>query len=181
VKVEYTLTPEDYAAVMHERVQNAPGKPRWSQYVSMAALVLFLLSQGAMLVAQGLPWPVVAGVTLLLAVLFFILFRFLRPLMFKLLMAGIFQRARIPATSMSLEVRPEGLAFTTGTTASLTIWEGIDRIVVSNTHAIFYLNNVAAHILPRRVFADERDFDEFVASARSYQEAAKRSSEAKQL
>src|SRR5262249_33678809 len=58
VKVEYTLTPEDYAAAMHERVQNAPGKPRWAQYVSMAALFLFLLSQGAMLVAQGLPWPV---------------------------------------------------------------------------------------------------------------------------
>jgi hypothetical protein len=181
VKVEYTLTPEDYAAAMHERVQNSPGNSRWAQYVSMAAIVLFLVSQGAMLVAQGLPWPVVAGVSLLLAVFLFVLVRFLRPLIFKLLMAGVFQRARIPATSMSLEVRPEGLAVTTGTTASLTLWEGIDRIVVSDTQACFYLNNVGAHLLPRRVFADERDFEEFVESARSYQEAAKLSSEAKQL
>jgi hypothetical protein len=181
VKVEYTLTPEDYAAAVHERVQNSPGKPRWAQYVSLGAIFLLLLGQGAVFLAKGIPWPVVAAVSLLLAVLFFVLVRFLRPLIFKLLMAGVFQRARIPATGMSLEVRPEGLALTTGTTASLTTWEGIDRIVVSDTHAFFYLNNVAVHILPRRVFADERDFEEFVESARSYQEAAKRSSEAKQL
>jgi hypothetical protein len=177
VKVEYTLTPEDCAAAMRERLQNSPGKPWWEPYVSMAEFFLVLLIQGAMLVALGFPWPVVAGV-LLLAVLFFVL---LSPLIFKRSMAGISRRARIPATSMSLEVRPEGLAVTTPTTASLTIWEGIDRIVVSDTHALFYLNNVAAHILPRRVFADERDFEEFVASARSYLEAARRSSEAKQL
>jgi len=82
----------------------------------------------------------------------------------KVLMAGVVQRARIPARSMSLEVRAGGLAVTTETTASLTSWEGIDRIVVSDTHAFFYLNNMAAHILPH----DERDFEEFVESARSY-------------
>ena len=184
VKVEYTLTPEDFAAAMHERVQKLFGKPRWTRYGSMAAVfpaLLSLLSLGAMLVAQGFPWPVAAGITLLgllLGVLCFVVFP---QLIFKRQMAGIFRRARIPATSMSLEVRPEGLAVTTRTTAYLTIWEGIDRIVVSDTHAFFYLNNVAAHILPRRVFADERDFEEFVESARSYQEAAKLSSEAKQL
>jgi hypothetical protein len=184
VKVEYTLTPEDFVARMHEHVQNSLGKPRWAPYGRMAAILpalLSLLGLGAMLVAQGVPWPVAAGVALLgllLGVLFFVL---LPPLIFKRLTAGAFRRARLPVTSMSLEVRPEGLAVTTATTASLTIWEGIDRIVVSDTHAFFYLNNVAAHILPRRVFADERGFEEFVESARSYLEAAKRSSEAKQL
>src|SRR5262245_13002634 len=184
VKVEYTLTPEDYAAAVHERVQNSPGKPRWAQYGSMAAIfpaLLSLLSLGAMLVAQGVPWPVAAGVPLLGLLLGVLCFVLLPPLIFRRSMAGIFRRARIPATSMSLEVRPEGLAVTTGTTASLTIWEGIDRIVVSDTHAFFYRNNVAAHILPRRVFADERAFEEFVESARSYLAAARLRSEAKQL
>jgi hypothetical protein len=181
VKVEYTLTPEDYAAAMRERLQKSPGVPRWAPYGSMAAGFLSLLSLGAMLVAQGFPWPVVAGLllgALLLGVVFLVI---LPLLMFKRLTAGILRRARIPATSMSLEVRPEGLAVTTPTTASLTVWEGIDRLVVSDTHAFFYRNDVATHILPRRVFADERDFDEFVASARGYLEAAKRSWEAKQL
>ena len=176
VKVEYTLTPEDYAAAVHERVQNSPGKPRWAQYGSMAAIfpaLLSLLSLGAMLVARGFPWPVAAGVPLLGLLLGVLCFFVLPPLIFKRQMARIFRRARLPGTSMSLEVRPEGLAVTTGTTASLTIWESIDRIAVSDAHAFFYLNNVATHILPRRVFADERDFELFVKSARSRLEAAK--------
>ena len=184
VKVEYTLTPEDYAAAMHERVQQLFGKPRWAQYGSMAAIfpaLLSLLSLGAMLVAQGIPWPVAAGITLLGLLLGVLCFVVYPQLIFKRLTAGAFRRARLPITSMSLEVRPEGLAVTTGTTASLTIWKGIDRIVVSDTHAFFYRNDVATHILPRRVFADERDFEEFVESARSYLEAAKLRSEAKQL
>src|SRR5262245_20465587 len=70
VKVEYTLTAEDYAAAAHAHVQNLYAKPRWAQYRGRAALVLVFLSQGAMLVALGVSWPVVAGV-LLLGVLFF--------------------------------------------------------------------------------------------------------------
>ena len=181
MKVEYTLTPEDYAAAMHERVQTSPGKPRWGPYGSMAAPFLALLGLGVMLAAQGFPWPVAVGVPLLgllLGVLCFVVFP---QLIFKRQMAGIFRRVRIPVTSMSLEVRPEGLAVTTPTTASLTLWEGIDRIVVSDTHAFFYRSNVPTHILPRRVFAEERDFEEFVESARGYLEAARLSSEAKQL
>src|SRR5262245_1122107 len=119
---------------MYERFQISYGNPRWAQYRGLAAIFLVLLSQGVMLVAQGFPWPVVAGV-LLLGVLFVLL----AMLISKRQMAGILRRARlIPVTSMSLEVRPEGLALTTGTTASLTIWEDIDRIAVGDTHAFFY-------------------------------------------
>ena len=177
MKVEYTLTPEDYAAAAHEHLQNLYGKSRGARYRGMAALFLVFLSQGAVLVAQGFPWPFVAGV-LLLGVLCFVLL----PLwIFKSRMAGAFRRARLPVSSMSLEVRPEGLAVTTETTASLTIWEGLDRIAVGDAHAFFFRNNVATHILPRRVFADERDFEEFVGTARSCLEAAIRRSEARQL
>jgi hypothetical protein len=184
VKLEYTLTPEDYAAAAQESVQELFRMPRWAEYRTMAAFFPVLLSLaglGAMLVAQGVPRPVAAGF-LLLAVLFGVLCLVLLPsLIFKRLTARFLRRARLSVTSMSLEVRPEGLAVTTGTTASLTIWEGIDRIVVSDAYAFFYRNDVATHILPRRVFADERDFEEFVESARSYLEAAKLRSEAKQL
>ena len=177
MKVEYTLTPEDHIAAIHELVRSLYGNPRWAQYRGWAAIFLLLLSQGAMLVAQGFPWLVVAGV-LLLGVLFVLI----PTLISKRHMADLSRRLRlIPFRSMTLEVRPEGLALTTGTTASLTIWESIDRIAVSDAHAFFYLNNVATHILPRRAFADECDFKEFVGSARSYLEAAKLSSEAKQL
>ena len=134
MKVEYTLTPEDVVAAMHERVKSSYGNPRWAQYRGLAAIFLVLLSQGVMLVAQGFPWPVVAGV-LLLGVLFVLI----PTLISKRQRAGIFRRLRlIPFKSMSLEVRPEGLALTKGTTAALTIWESIDRIAVSDAHAFFY-------------------------------------------
>jgi hypothetical protein len=82
----------------------------------------------------------------------------------------------IPDTIHSLEVRPEGLVFTTQTSESLTTWEKIDRIVVTKTHAF-----LGRYILPRRAFAGDRDFEEFVGSARSYHEAARTTSGAKQL
>ena len=97
MKVEYTLTPEDCVAAVHARLQNSPEKQRWGQYGSMAALFLVFLSQAAMLVAQGFPWPFVAGV-LLLGVLFFVL---LPPLIFKRVTADIFRRASISAAHRS--------------------------------------------------------------------------------
>jgi hypothetical protein len=179
VKVEYTLTPEDYAAHMREPAQNPAGTPRWLRYVGIGGCFLVAFLQGAALVARGVSWLVVAGVALFVAVLFFMFMRFIQPLVYKALIASAFRRARFPATSLSLEVRPEGLAVATETTASLTTWEGIDRIVVTDSHAFFYLNWTAAHILPRRAFADEREFEEFVDSARSYYEASKLRSAAK--
>ena len=174
MKVEYTLTPEDFAAAAYDRFQYPPGTPRWAQYRGIAAIVLAFLTQGAILVAHRLPWPLVAAV-LLLGVLCFVV---LPTLVFRRLIARAMRRTRLPGRSMSLEIRPEGLALTTATTASLTTWERIDRIVVRDTHAFFYGNDVATLILPRRVFAGERDFEEFVESARSYQEAAIGSCEA---
>jgi hypothetical protein len=176
VKVEYTLTPEDYVAAAQEHMQNSY-RERRRAWRDIATLVVAFVSQGAILVALRLPWQLVAGI-LLLGLVCFVL---LPPLLLKRVMAKGIRRFIPPVTSMSLEVRPDGLAVKTETTATLTIWEGIDRIAVSGTHAFFYRNDVATYILPRRAFADERDFDEFVESARSYLETAKRRSGAEQL
>jgi hypothetical protein len=126
MKVEYTLTPDDYAAVMHERVHNSPGKPRWPRYLSMASVMMVVLGQGAFLVGRGVPWPVVTGICLPLAVLLFVVvYRFLGPAIFKLSMAGTFRQAGVRGMDISLEVRPEGLAVTTGATTSLTAWRAL--------------------------------------------------------
>jgi hypothetical protein len=85
------------------------------------------------------------------------------------LLALLFDPFRgIPVTSQSLEIRPEGLAATTERESSLTTWERIDRIVATDTHAF-----LGPYILPRRAFANEREFEDFVESARSYHEVAK--------
>ena len=124
--------------------------------------------------ARGVPWPITAGFAVgnIIFVVFF-LFR-------HRLTEHFLRRAGVRPETMSLEVRPEGLAVTTATRSSLTTWEGIDRIVVTKTHAFFYLNKVAALILPRRAFADEQEFEKFVETARGYYDAAKVSSESQQ-
>jgi hypothetical protein len=180
MKVEYTLTPEDYAASIRNGLRNRPASSRWLHYLLMGAVFLILLSQLAGFVARGAQVQVMAVAPLLLAALLFVFLPLVQRLVARRLMADAFRRGRIPVTSLTLEVRPEGLAVTTETTASLTIWEGIDRIEVSDTHAFFYLKKAGAQILPRRAFADERDFQEFVESARRYHEAAKPSCDVQQ-
>ena len=98
-------------------------------------------------------------------------------------MACLFRQAKMtPTPSLRVKVLPEGLTATSATMAALTAWEGIDRIVVTDQHAFFYLNEVAVYcILPRRAFADESEFETFVASARTYHDAAKLRSTAKPL
>jgi hypothetical protein len=96
----------------------------------------------------GVPWLLVAGWSLFLVV--------------ELLLLPLFPYPQ------RMEVRPEGVEVMTETTASLTTWEGIDRIVVTDTHTF-----LGAHILPRRAFEDDRAFEAFVDSARGSHEAAK--------
>ncbi len=174
MKVEYTLTPEDYAAATFER-SNVTWRSRLVQSVIIGALFLLLV---ATLADEGVPWPFV--VLLFLPVAVSVFFPFLNRLTSKWVMASLLRRGGGSATPMTLEVRPEGLAVTTENTVSLTLWEGIDRIALSDTHVVFYGNKGVVQILPRRAFADERDFREFVESARSYPEAAKLKSEASQ-
>jgi hypothetical protein len=174
IEVEYALTPEDFAAWM-SNYETRPGRPRWLLNLVVAVAFVGALAEVVNAAVQGVPWPIVAGLVLLIAAIFVgFLFR-------QRLTALFLRRADIPTKSQCLAVRPEGLTVTTETTASLTAWEGVDRIVVTDTHAFFYLNKVAAHILPRRAFADESGFEKFVETVRTYREAAKLRSAANEL
>jgi len=165
MEVEYTLTHEDFAAWMSD--YSSGRQRRWLPYVSLGLATVPLVAAIVKLVALHVPWPVVAIFVLLIPAIFGAFF-FRRRLI-----ALFLRRTDIPAKSQRLALQPEGLTITTETTASLTAWEGVDRIVVTDTYAFFYFNKVAALILPRRAFADENEFEKFVEKARSYHESAK--------
>jgi hypothetical protein len=62
-----------------------------------------------------------------------------------------------------------------GTSASLTIhWHLLPQIGADEGHAFFYLNDTEGFILPRRAFATDREFEDFVAAARRYHQEARR-------
>ena len=54
-----------------------------------------------------------------------------------------------------------------------TDWQAVERIETSPQAAYVYVNAVSAFIIPRRCFAEEAAFHEFVRLARQYQAEAK--------
>lgn len=175
MKVEYTLTPEDYIASVPESARSASGNSWLSWTLGLVTVWLFIMLNGLVLVARGVPWPPVVVGGFLLAGTFFAFAPSLRRLVTRRLIEAGARRGQIPGGPMSLEIRPEGLVATTGTTATLTTWNGIFRIVVGDNYAFFYRNELAVYILPRRAFAQPDTFDEFVERARGYHEAARTS------
>ncbi len=55
---------------------------------------------------------------------------------------------------------------------SQTQWQAVDRIVVTDEHAFFYLSSMTAIIIPKRDFSAEGAFQAFVLKAREYHMAA---------
>jgi hypothetical protein len=53
-------------------------------------------------------------------------------------------------------------------------WNAVDRIDVTDQHLFVFTAKNVAHVVPRRVFASEQAFEEFVETARRYFSAAHR-------
>src|SRR5262249_55569887 len=67
-----------------------------------------------------------------------------------------------------LKLTPEGLLHSTAVSTTRVVWDGIERIGMTDHHAFFYLTPVSSLILPRRAFASEEEFERFVEMARIY-------------
>jgi hypothetical protein len=51
-------------------------------------------------------------------------------------------------------------------------WPIVWHIGKTAKHVPFFITTVNAHVVPRRAFRDDEHFEEFIALARQYQEAA---------
>jgi hypothetical protein len=171
LKVEYTLTPEDFAAY-----PNSPGANSLRPRAGITWLfVVPVIGSVVLAVAEILPWTTALSFCLPFIVFLLCLWYAKRRL------PAILRRHGFRDKTMSLEVRPEGLVVTIGATTSLTTWEGIDRIFVSRGYAFFCNGKGGAYILPRSAFTVEGDFETFVESSQDYREAAQLKTEAKQF
>jgi hypothetical protein len=72
----------------------------------------------------------------------------------------------------SLTITEEGLTQASESGSGITLWHAVERIVVHGEHAFIYLSKTAGVVLPKRAFADEKAFGEFVEQARRYQQQA---------
>jgi hypothetical protein len=74
----------------------------------------------------------------------------------------------------TMTISPEGLSLSGPSGASITRWHAVVWVVEHGEHAFFYLTEREALILPKRAFADARQFEEFVDTARHYHAEARR-------
>jgi hypothetical protein len=74
----------------------------------------------------------------------------------------------------AVTISPEGLSWTDPSGWVTAPWHAVVSIVTHGEHAFFYKTDRKTTILPQRAFADARQFDEFVDTARRYHAAARR-------
>jgi YcxB-like protein len=70
-----------------------------------------------------------------------------------------------------LALTPEALAASSEHSTTTLAWAAIEKIVITEKHALIFDSPTTAYVVPRRAFADEDEFREFVATARDYRDA----------
>jgi hypothetical protein len=78
---------------------------------------------------------------------------------------GLFSRHRVTLSQ-------ESVADSGEFGQSSTTWRAVEKVAATDEHAYIYTNALAAIIVPRRTFAAQSEFEEFVRAARGYHEKA---------
>jgi hypothetical protein len=182
VEVVFKLTPEDGLELFrHPSLRGSWGilfPSRW-QRVVVAVVMLVVLSpllwqlvvfaQGGGLGPVKLLW--IVGGILLMALLAFLVFptesRTLRGLKVQLSKQCYFTSA-----THRLRLTPDNLIHAVDSQVSATPWQAVEEIFTSAGHAFFRMGGKNALVLPRRAFAREEDFGDFVTTANQYRQAA---------
>jgi hypothetical protein len=178
-KVEHTLTLEDCAAFFRYHLDH-PLQPRDDPYRhSWLFMILFglltLLSVAACF-SGGVhislsAW--VPGLFLLFFLLYTFLFFFGKRFRLWSLLRSI-RHNRQFFDPRTLEISEEAITTTLPSGTFGYRWHTLERIIEQPDHAFFYISRGEAIILPKRVFAHERDFEEFVDAARRHRAEARR-------
>jgi hypothetical protein len=75
--------------------------------------------------------------------------------------------------SRRLVLTSQGIKSADPVSAAFFDWKGVEKLAMTDHHLFIYLTPVVAHAIPKRVFADEEAFLEFLETARRYRQEAK--------
>jgi hypothetical protein len=170
LEVEYSLNPEDGVAFVLHRADLAPSLGVRPQIPWVWVLVLVVMV-GWFLLTSGkgtFDWKqtLVPTCTMFAAacmmLLMFLLFR--RPWTASLTRQQLRKDQAFQAPRR-LVISRDGLETTVGSHSFRSGWQGVRAIGRTPDHAFFYLSPTEAVILPRRAFANDSAFQEFVNAA----------------
>jgi hypothetical protein len=180
VEIEFTLTEDDLIAFhkYHTEHPPAPTKPVSTRGLWLIVVLLSLIV-GLSLTAGGPrgnnPYYFYSCLALLLGTLslIFSLPRMKNRQIARSVEADLEQakKARLLGPQR-LVIKPEGLTVMVSLRAGFVDWRGIEKVVVTEDHAIFYVTTYSAHVVPKRAFPDELAFMEFVTAVKRFRRAA---------
>ncbi len=177
MEVEYELTTEDLTAFQryHQKHPLVPAKRGLESILIWVAVLFVVIAFFALRSFLDLPLldeltdsvpAVLAGVGLGAAGIILYV-RFIQPnLTRKALQEG--RNAEKTLAPRRTTIDPHSIRTTTTFGAGETFWEGVDAVVATRDHVFVYITTRTAHVVPRRGFASDRDFDDFVDMARRY-------------
>ncbi len=181
-QVQYALTEEDaaaffrYDAKLSPRALRKAGVPPWV----WAVFLIVLLTVGV-LIRLMLPQPLEVSFFdwVVLALIVYYIVRNLTLTFFgvRLTVRNSLRAARRNPRVFepkTMTVAQEGLKVSGPSGDSCTRWHALTWIIEHGEHAFFYLTDKQALIVPRRAFADGRQFEDFVDTARRYHAEARR-------
>lgn len=178
-EIEFSLIPEDFVALAEYHDAQLP-KWKIPLYVGLLVLgmALFILQIRRMFNEFG---EVLGLVGLIFALSGGLIWYVNRH---RIAARAVRREIRKGKNSRVLEPRrvsisPDGISESSADSAGVTAWSAIEKIVVRKNHAFIYFSTVAAMILPKRAFASEVDFMDFVETARGYFEAANQEASSK--
>jgi hypothetical protein len=188
MEISFKLAPEDGAAWVNHRLRSRPnGIPGVS--FGLAAGIATALIVALMIVRtagpQFLPLEIrtrfglddpgntfyflVLGTLLILGGM---LYLYWRPIAVQNIQQDIQKSDFRHHASRKTTLSPGGLTVSTAMAETTYRWECIRQIEVTKNHAFFVTNLNAVEILPRRVFATDDDFLQFVQTAEQFREGA---------
>jgi hypothetical protein len=176
MEVEFTQTLEDVLALNQYYLAQSPALR--SQQRKVQFVVALLLAGGWLLLSSVMPltlwWAVGAGITLYVFVVFVLIYpRSVRRRSLRLAErmyaegrnASLLRRRRFTIT-------PETITVATDISVSTYKWLAIEKIIIEQPYAYFFVGAVQAHVLPKRAFATVEAFLEYVETARRYHREA---------
>ncbi|MCE9527219.1 MAG: YcxB family protein [Planctomycetales bacterium] len=170
--VEYQLVPHDVVQFVIFHHQTSPAN-RWRVFRAIAIVSTVLLLVFGLVARQAMRnrelWPAVAFVGL-----FGISFIVAYPYIYRRQLQSIATRMYSEGKNLILfgqtrmSISPDFLNYATPYSQSLIRWIALEKVATSVDAAYFYITSANAHVVPRRAFASDTDFQTFVHTAQDF-------------
>jgi len=159
MEISFSLDKADLVAFEKEQVKRRGGLPGGPIYLVLL-LVIACVVHG---IQEGFELNHLLAIAAIL--LIYVGYLWLRAHQLKTLKAS--------PQKLYLKLTPEELIQSNDLTKNATRWEAVEKVSIRRDHGFIYFSGGSALIVPKRAFADESAFEQFMQTAKSYRESAK--------